>query len=109
VAQSWRIAVRDRNSEKPETPRGEVEILPPEKRDGPWGGGVYTTRQFGTVKVVRLGPVGGALLGFGFLGLMILGFLFLSGLMLLLLPIAGLLTLGAVFSGLLGNPFRRLR
>jgi len=102
--------VRDRNSEKPETPRGEVEILPPEKREGPWSDAVYTTRRFGTVKVVRLGPVGGALLGFGFLGLIALGFLFLSGLMLLLLPIAGLLTMGAVLSGLFGiNPFKRLR
>ena len=101
--------MRDRNSQKPETPRGEVEILPPEDRSGPWGGGVYTTRQFGTVKVVRLGPVGGALLGLGFFGLLALGLLFLSGMMLLFLPLAGLLTLGAVLSGLIANPFRRLR
>ncbi len=99
----------DRNSEKPETPRGEVEILPPEDRTGPWGGAVYTTKRFGTVKVVRLGPVGGALLGFGLLAMVSLGFLFLSGALLLLLPIAGLLTFGAVLSGLLANPFKRLR
>jgi hypothetical protein len=101
--------VGDRNSEKPETPRGEVEILPPEDRTGPWGGAVYTTKRFGAVKVVRLGPVGGALLGFGLLVMVSLGFLFLSGALLLLLPIAGLLTFGAVLSGLLANPFKRLR
>ncbi len=99
----------DRNSEKPETPRGEVEILPPEDRSGPWGDAVYRTRSFGTVKVVRLGPVGAALLGFGLLGVVTFGFLFLGGLMLLLLPIAGFLTFGAMLSGLLANPFRRLR
>jgi hypothetical protein len=101
--------VGDRNSERPETPKGEVEILPPEDRSGPWGDAVYTTKRFGTVKIVRLGPVGGALLGLGLLGMMTLGFLFLSGVMLLLLPIAGVLTLGAVLSGVLSNPFRRLR
>ena len=99
----------DRNSEKPETPRGEVEILPPEDRSGPWGDAVYTARRFGTVKVVRLGPVGSALLGFGLLGMVTFGFLFLGGVMLLLLPIAGVLTLGAVLSGVLANPFKRLR
>ena len=99
----------DRNSERPETPRGEVEILPPEDRASPWGDAVYTTRRFGAVKIVRLGPVGGALMGLGFLLLMTFGFLFLGGVMLLLLPIAGLLTLGAVLSGVLANPFRRLR
>ena len=99
----------DRNSERPERPRGEVEILPPENRSGPWGDAVYRTRSFGTVKIVRLGPVGGALLGFGFLGLITLGFLFLSGLMLLLLLIAGFLTFGAILSGVLANPFKRLR
>ncbi|MFY9655932.1 MAG: hypothetical protein WAK01_04980 [Methylocystis sp.] len=99
----------DHNSQKPETPRGKVEILPPEDRSSPWGDAVYSTRQFGTVRVVRLGPVGGTLLGLGFLGFMTLGFLFIGGVMLVLLPIAGLLTMGAVLSGLLVNPFRRLR
>ncbi|ARN81400.1 hypothetical protein [Methylocystis bryophila] len=97
------------NSGKPETPRGEVEILPPEGNSGPWGDAVYTTKRFGTVKIVRLGPVGSALLGLGLLGMVTFGFLFLGGLMLLLLPIAGVLTFGAMLSGLLGNPFRRLR
>ena len=97
------------NSQKPETPRGKVEILPPEDRSSPWGDAAYSTRQFGTVKVVRLGPVGATLLGFGFLGLLTLGFLFIGGVMLMLLPIAGLLTMGAVLSGLLANPFKRLR
>jgi len=101
--------VGDRNSERPETPRGEVEILPPEDRASPWGDAVYTTKRFGTVKIVRLGPVGGALLGLGLLLMMTFGFLFLGGVMLLLLPIAGVLTLGAVLSGVLANPFRRLR
>jgi len=109
VAQSWRIAVGDQNSERPKRPRGEVEILPPENRKGPWGDAVYSTKRFGTVKIVRVGPVGGALLGLGFFGLITLGFLFLSGVMLLLLPIAGVLTLGAVLSGVLANPFKRLR
>ena len=101
--------MRDRNSDKAETPRGEVEILPPEDRNGPWGDAVYTTKRFGTVKIVRVGPVGGALLGLGFLLMMTFGFLFLGGLMLLLLPIASVLTLGAVLSGVLANPFKRLR
>lgn len=99
----------DQNSQKPETPRGKIEILPPEDRASPWGDAVYSTRHFGTVKVVRLGPVGATLLGLGLLGFMTLGFLFIGGVMLALLPIAGLLTMGAVLSGFLGNPFRRLR
>ena len=99
----------DQNFERPETPRGDVEILPPEDRKGAWGDSVYSTRHFGTVKIVRLGPVGTALLGLGLMGMMTLGFLFLGGLMLLLLPIVGVLTLGAVLSGVLANPFKRLR
>ena len=99
----------DQNSERPERPRGEVEILPPDNRNGPWGDAVYSTKRFGTVKIVRLGPVGSALLGLGLLSMMTFGFLFLSGVMLLLLPIAGVLTLGAVLSGVIANPFKRLR
>jgi hypothetical protein len=101
--------VGDQNFDGRQTPKGEVEILPPEDRSGPWGGAIYTSRGLGKVKVVRLGPVGSALLGLGLLAMMTLGFLFLGGALLLLLPIAGLLALGAVVSGLIANPFKRLR
>ncbi|MGA8171620.1 MAG: hypothetical protein WB816_12435 [Methylocystis sp.] len=96
------------NSNRVETPKGRVEILPPEDQESPPGRYDYST-SYGTIKIVKLGPFGSVLLALG-LGLMLLcGFIFLSGALLFLLPLVGLLAAGAALSGFLSNPFRRLR
>jgi hypothetical protein len=89
-----------------ETPRGRVEILPPE--DDRSSSGRYSTG-YGTIKVVKLGPVGSVLLALAVGVVLLCGFVFLSGALLFLLPIVGLLAAGAAVSAFLGNPFRRLR
>lgn len=100
--------MQDEHARRPDLPRGEVEILPPEEETARSGGFIYTNSS-GAVHVYKLGPVGAALAGLAVLLFLILGFLFLGGALLLLLPVAAVLTLGAVFSGLIGNPFKRLR
>jgi hypothetical protein len=101
-----RLVVND-ETERPDLPKGSVEILPPE--DDERGSGFIYSRSGGTVKVYKLGPVSGALVGLGLLLLTIFGVLFLGGALLLILPVAALLTAGAVVSGILQNPFKRLR
>jgi hypothetical protein len=96
------------HSQRPDLPKGEVEIIPPGEERPRSGGFIYTNSN-GSVRVVKLGPVGASLAGLGVLALLMLCFLFLGGALLLFLPIAGLLTLGAVVSGLIGNPFKKLR
>jgi hypothetical protein len=91
-----------------ETPRGRVEILPPEEDQSSSGRFSYSTG-YGTIKVVKLGPVGSALLALAVGVVLLCGFVFLSGALLFLLPIVGLLAAGAALSAFLGNPFRRLR
>jgi len=96
------------NPDRVETPRGRVEILPPEDDQPPSGRFSYSTG-YGTIKIVKLGPFASVLLALTVGVVLLCGFIFLSGALLFLLPIVGLLAAGAALSGLLGNPFRRLR
>ena len=91
-----------------ETPRGRVEILPPEDDQSSSGRFSYSTGH-GTIKIVKLGPFASVLLALAVGVVLLCGFIFLSGALLFLLPIVGLLAAGAALSGFLGNPFRRLR
>ena len=91
-----------------ETPRGPVEILPPED-DQPSSGRFSYSTGYGTIKIVKLGPFASVLLALAIGVVLLCGFIFLSGALLFLLPIVGLLAAGAALSGFLSNPFRRLR
>jgi hypothetical protein len=100
--------VTKQDSDQIETPRGVVEILPPEEPRSSNGRVFYSTGH-GTIRIVKLGPFASVLLALA-VGLVLLaGFVFLSGALLFLLPIVGLLMAGAALSGFLSNPFRRLR
>ena len=96
------------NPDQVETPRGRVEILPPEDEQSSSGRFSYSTG-YGTIKIVKLGPFASVLLALAVGVALLCGFIFLSGALLFLLPVVGLLAAGAALSGLLGNPFRRLR
>ena len=96
------------NLDRVETPRGRVEILPPED-DQPSSGRFSYSTGYGTIKIVKLGPFASVLLALAVGVVLLCGFIFLSGALLFLLPVVGLLAAGAALSGLLGNPFRRLR
>jgi hypothetical protein len=96
------------NPDRVETPRGPVEILPPEDEQSASGRFSYSTGH-GTIKIVKLGPFASVLLALAVGVALLCGFVFLSGALLFLLPIIGLLAAGAALSGFLGNPFRRLR
>ncbi len=96
------------NPDRVETPRGRVEILPPED-DQPSSGRFSYSTGYGTIKIVKLGPFASVLLALAVGVVLLCGFIFLSGALLFLLPIVGLLAAGASLSGFLGNPFRRLR
>lgn len=96
------------NLDRVETPRGRIEILPPED-DQPSSGRFSYSTGYGTIKIVKLGPFASVLLAMAVGVVLLCGFIFLSGALLFLLPVVGLLAAGAALSGLLGNPFRRLR
>ncbi len=96
------------NPDQVETPRGRVEILPPEDEQSSSGRFSHSTG-YGTIKIVKLGPFASVLLALAVGVALLCGFVFLSGALLFLLPVVGLLAAGAALSGLLGNPFRRLR
>jgi hypothetical protein len=101
------------NSNKPERPRAEPEILPPERSGGPgdrrFGGrGPNMPRPFGTtaggthrVYVGRIGPFGFALLllVIGLLGAFML--FILIGAALIWIPVVAVLLVIAAISGLL--------
>ena len=96
------------NPDRIETPRGPIEILPPEDGQTSSGRFSYSTGH-GTIKIVKLGPFASMLLALALGVVLLCGFVFLSGALLFLLPIVGLLAAGAALSGFLSNPFRRLR
>jgi hypothetical protein len=96
-------------SDKFETPKGPIEILPPEHEDRPVSGGFAYSSGFGRVKIVKLGPLTSLALFIAISMILALGFIFLSGALLFILPIAGLLAAGAAASALFGNRFNRLR
>ncbi len=70
-----------------ERPRGHVEILPPED-ETPSSRRVFYSSGFGTIKVVKLGPLASAAMALGVLVVLLLGFFFLGGALLLLIPIS---------------------
>ena len=92
------------NPDRVETPRGRVEILPPEDDQSSSGRYSYSTG-YGTIKIVKLGPFASVLLALAVGVVLLCGFIFLSGALLFLLPIVGLLAAGAALSGLFGQPF----
>jgi hypothetical protein len=89
-----------------EGPPPEIEILPPPPRSGTrsriWIGGKSG------VKVIKVGPVGAALLTLAFAVIMALGFIFLTSAMIVLLPIVLAFAAISYLTGASGNPFRRL-
>jgi hypothetical protein len=92
---------------RPDERSPEIEILPPspprpESRTRIWIGGTNG------VKVIKVGPVGAALLALGFAVVMALGFIFLTSAMIVLLPIVLVLAAISYLTGASGNPFRRL-
>lgn len=90
-----------------EEPRGQVEIIPP----GPEARGssrIWISTGSHRVKVVKLGPIGSALLALALLVALAVGFIFLTGVFLVLVPIVVVLGAIAYLTGASGNPFRRL-
>jgi hypothetical protein len=92
---------------RPDERSPEIEILPPPPprsgmRSRTWIGGANG------VKVIKVGPVGAALLALGFAVVMALGFIFLTSAMIVLLPIVLVLAVISYLTGASGNPFRRL-
>jgi hypothetical protein len=95
-----------------EEPRGEIEIIPPgKKQDEDFASSrIWISSGSGEVKSVRLGPFQTMLLGLGLMTIVGLGLFFLSGLFLILVPAMALLGAGAWVANRLGvGPFRRLR
>lgn len=89
-------------------PRGSVEIFPPDAEDES-PSRIWIASGSRRIKIVKLGPVTGALAALAVAAILLLGFAFLTGALVILVPIAGLLALGAWLSGVLGHPFKRLR
>ena len=89
-------------SQKPDkSNRGEVEILPPENEEPSYGRVFYSAGR-GTVKIVKLGPFGSALLALA-LGLaLMLGFLFLGGMLMILIPLLAIGGVGAYLASRFG-------
>ena len=85
----------DKNSV--ERPPGRVEILPPEDKLHS-SGRIFYSSNFGSVKIVKLGPLASAAVAVGALIVLALGFLFLSGALLLLIPLTLILGALAFFS-----------
>ena len=70
----------------------KVEILPPESGNQP-DGRVYDSWERGTVKIIRLGPLGGMVMMLALGVMFAFGLVFLSGMFLIL--IAAFVILGA--------------
>ncbi len=97
-------------SKEPEKyePRGRIDILPPgeEEQDA---SRIYIATGSHRIKIVKLGPIGSLMMMAAVTLVMLLGFMFFASAFLIILPVAALLAAGAYVSGLIGNPFRRLR
>lgn len=87
----------------------EIEILPPESESGPryrsrtriWIGGTEG------VKVIKVGPVGAALLTLASAVILAMGLIFFASAFVVLLPIVLVVGAIAYLTGAGGNPFRR--
>ena len=86
--------------------RGEIEILPPESEEPSFGRVFYSSGR-GNVKIVKLGPLGGAFLALAMGLILMLGFLFLSGLLAILIPLVAISGVGAYIASRFGL-FNRL-
>jgi len=73
-------------------PVKEGEILPPENKNTSYDR-VYQSWGGGTVKIVKLGPLGATVMMLAFGLMLVLGLIFLSGILVFL--VAGLVILGA--------------
>ncbi|WP_159728760.1 hypothetical protein [Methylosinus sp. Ce-a6] len=88
----------------------EIEILPPEADGGPrvrsrariWIGGTSG------VKVIKVGPIGAALLTLAGAVVLAMGLIFFASAFLVLLPVALVVGAIAYLTGAGGNPFRRI-
>lgn len=94
-------------SPQPEKPSGEVEIIPPHVETQA-SSRIWISTGSHRVKVVKLGPIGSALLALGLAIALALGFIFLTGVFLVLVPVVLVLGAIAYLTGASGNPFRRL-
>jgi hypothetical protein len=82
-------------TEQPESiPPHKVEILPPERGDRP-DGRIHDSWERSTVKIVRLGPLGGLMMMLALGAMFVFGFVFLSGMLVLLIAAFALLGGGA--------------
>jgi hypothetical protein len=97
-------------SQKPDIDKpAEIEILPPEPEAGPrvrsharWIGGTNG------VKVIKVGPIGSALLTLAGAVILAMGLIFFASAFLVLLPVALVVGAIAYLTGAGGNPFRRI-
>lgn len=98
-------------SQKPDIDKpAEIEILPPEPEAGPrvrsrariWIGGTNG------VKVIKVGPIGAALLTLAGAVILAMGLIFFASAFLVLLPVALVVGAIAYLTGAGGNPFRRI-
>jgi hypothetical protein len=100
-------------TDKPERPIHEPEIIPPDRAGGRRGGDPADGRVFvdyggaQRIHVVRLGPVGAALIGLLVAVLAALILLLLVGAFLIWIPLVALFIAAMVISGLLRAYFQR--
>jgi hypothetical protein len=87
-----------------EIKKGEAEILPPLDDRPKMAGRIFYSTGEGSVRIVRLGPLGAIALMGGFGLVLAFSLLFLSGLLMLLVPLA---VIGGAVAYLTGG-FRRL-
>lgn len=88
----------------------EIEILSPDSESGPrlrsrariWIGGTEG------VKVIKVGPIGAALLTLAGAVALAMGLIFFASAFLVLLPVALVIGAIAYLTGAAGNPFRRI-
>lgn len=66
------------NLDRVETPRGRIEILPPED-DQPSSGRFSYSTGYGTIKIVKLGPFASVLLALAVGVVLLCGFIFQIG------------------------------
>jgi hypothetical protein len=87
-------------------PPNKVEILPPASGDQSFGHVFYSSER-GTVKIIRLGPLGAIAMMLAFGLMLVFGLLFLSGMLLILFAALVILGTGAYLANRLRG-FRRL-
>lgn len=91
-----------------EKPSSEIEILPPEAEGGPRSGARLWIGGTRSVRVIKVGPFGGALLALAGAIILALGLIFFASAFLVLIPVVLVVAAISWLTGASGNPFRRL-